>query len=266
MVARERVPAETPAVARDGVPAETPEPLPSERRRPPRRPNRADALLDVVARYLAPDSPKRTPTVAERNQLVLAVTPSTLLDGAYQAALDDGTRVSAETLRRVACDAGLVPALSTEDGRPLDFGRRTRIIPPSLRRALEMRDGGCCQYPGCTNRYWLEAHHAESWLDGGETCLENLLLLCRRHHRLLHEGGARVEVTPAGELVFHDERGRPIEAAPRPPPLPPGAVNRLMRGHTEAGIHIDDQTGLCGWDGSHPDYDMCVDALVPRSA
>ena len=95
--------------------------------------------------------------------------------------------VSAETSRRVSCDASLVTMRQSIDGAVLDIGRKTRTIPPSIRRALFARDR-TCRFPGCTSRR-CDAHHVEHWIDGGATSLDNLMLLCRRHHRAVHEGG-----------------------------------------------------------------------------
>jgi hypothetical protein len=91
--------------------------------------------------------------------------------------LADGTRVSAETSRRLACDSARVVMQHAADGRVLDVGRRTRAISPALRRALEHRDAGC-RSPGCGNRL-CDAHHVEPWAEGGATSLANTLLLCR---------------------------------------------------------------------------------------
>ena len=108
-----------------------------------------------------------------------------------------GSRLAAETARRLACDAGIV-ALLHRGGRALDVGRKTRSIPPALRRALSARDRGC-RFPGC-DRARVDAHHIEHWARGGETSLENLVHLCRHHHGLVHEGGFAVERTSGGEL------------------------------------------------------------------
>ena len=94
-----------------------------------------------------------------------------------------------DTARRLACDASVVRILE-RDGRPLSVGRRTRSIPPALRRALQSRDH-CCRFPGCTQRRFLHAHHIDHWLDGGTTELENLQLRCRRHHVLQHRRDIR---------------------------------------------------------------------------
>ena len=119
--------------------------------------------------------------------------------------LEDGTRVSAETSRRLSCDSGLVRIAHTPDGSILDVGRRTRTIPPALRRALEARDGGC-RFPACGLRF-AEGHHVTHWSEGGETSLGNCVLLCRFHHRLVHEGGWRVGWWGPGRAVFFDARG-----------------------------------------------------------
>jgi hypothetical protein len=119
--------------------------------------------------------------------------------------LDDGSVVSAETSRRLSCDAGVVRITHAPDGSILDVGRRTRTILPALRRALEARDGGC-RFPGCGLRF-TDAHHVKHWADGGKTMLGNVLLLCRFHHRLVHEGGWRVGWQDTGAPVFMDPRG-----------------------------------------------------------
>ena len=108
-----------------------------------------------------------------------------------------GDGISAETSRRLLCDAGVVPMLEDEQGKTIDAGRKTRTIPAALRRALDARDGGC-RFPGCTNRIFTDAHHVEHWLDGGATSLANTVLLCRRHHRALHEYGFSLEQVGEG--------------------------------------------------------------------
>jgi hypothetical protein len=120
-------------------------------------------------------------------------------------------------------------------------------VPSAMRRALEVRDGGC-RFPGCNNRRWVDAHHIRHWAAGGETKLENLILLCRRHHRLLHEGGYTVEGSPSGELSFRSRRGRVIANAP---PLPSGDRRAL-----EA-----DSGPLLTGSGERMDFRSCVDAV-----
>src|SRR5690606_15921228 len=139
--------------------------------------------------------------------------------------LEDGTRVSAETSRRIACDASIVRVTRAHNGSVLDVGRRTRTIPPALRRALDVRDRGC-RFPGCGRRF-TDAHHVKHWADGGPTSLANCLLLCAWHHRLVHEGGWRIEWW--GKLpVFLDRHGNEhFEGRRTPPELPADPVGAL---------------------------------------
>ena len=212
-------------------------------------------------------------TRAERYQVVLHVEASTLEKEGEpgHSELEDGTRVSAETSRRLSCDASVVriaeapggkvrdykapgdkvpdgstgddsaPNDSIGDGSALGIGRKARTIPPALRRALEARDGGC-RFPGCGLRF-TDAHHVRHWADGGETKLENLILLCSHHHRLVHEEGYTVH-SPRGERpYFLDPRMRLLpDVPPLPPPpspfsgLPPEPVEALIQQNRLRGV------------------------------
>ena len=151
--------------------------------------------------------------------------------------LDDGaTDVSAETSRRLACDASLVVMRHAPDGSVLDVGRKTRTIPAAIRRALIARDRRC-QFPGCTARR-CDGHHIRHWADGGPTSLDNLTLLCRRHHRAVHEEGFAVVRADDGEIVFYRPDGTCVETAPAMPrwetdhdgPLGPASARLAMAG------------------------------------
>jgi len=171
---------------------------------------RADAIGLVAERALAAGfggADQLSGTRAERYQVLLHVDAATLSADQEpgRSELEDGTRVSAETSRRVACDASVVEVAHDADGSILDVGRRTRTIPSPLRRALEVRDRGC-RFPGCGLRF-TDAHHVTHWADGGETSLQNTVLLCRYHHRLVHEGGWALEWWGPGRAVFRDPRG-----------------------------------------------------------
>ncbi len=124
---------------------------------------------------------------------------------------------SAETSRRMACDCGVVRIGHGSDGQVKGAGRRKRTVSPALRRALEARDRGC-RFPGCGLRF-TDAHHVKHWADGGETSLRNLVLLCKTHHRWVHEGGARVCMDVNHQVVFFTPKGRALFGAP-PSPLP----------------------------------------------
>jgi hypothetical protein len=184
-------------------------------------------------------------TRAERYQVVLHVEEATLsADGEPgRAELEDGTRVPAETCRRVACDTGVVTVTHAPDDSVLDVGRRRRTIPPALRRALEVRDRGC-RFPGCGSRF-TDAHHIRHWADGGATSLENTLLVCKHHHRLLHEEGFRVELNdwPGGRPTFYDRRGLPVPEAP-PVPARPHTVDELICENKLRGV--DPGFATCG--------------------
>jgi hypothetical protein len=220
---------------------------------------RPDALVRVAEAYLTHGD--AAGTGGQRTQIVVHLDQDPLApDGTLAATLDDGTRLSAEALRRLSCDATLIPMRTSSQGGPLDLGRRTRTITPSLRRALALRDRGCC-YPGCTNRFFLHGHHILHWAHGGPTSLENLVSLCGAHHRRLHEGGFQVARDASGDLAFKDRHGRPLPAAPSAPALDGDAFDVLARRTEGAGVEIDAWTGFPGWDGERIDYAWTIDAL-----
>ena len=105
-----------------------------------------------------------------------------------------------ETVERLTCDAALVSILENGRGEVLNVGRKTRVIPSAIQRALKARDQ-TCRYPGCSQTRYVDGHHIEHWSEGGETKLDNLILLCRRYHRLVHEFGYRVK-TSAVDFQF----------------------------------------------------------------
>ncbi len=98
-----------------------------------------------------------------------------------------------EAVKRLCCDGNAVVLTENDKGEPLNIGRKSRIIPKAIERALRARDQNCCSFPGCNNHRFLHSHHVEHWSNGGETSLGNLMLLCTRHHTLVHEGGFRIE-------------------------------------------------------------------------
>ncbi len=162
------------------------------------------------------ERPVESGTRAERYQVMVHCDAATLAAEGEPGRSDlDGIRVSAETSRRMACDAAVVAMVHAKDGSMLNVGRRTRTIPPHIRRALEERDRGC-RFPGCGCRF-TEAHHVKHWADGGETSLGNTLLLCRRHHRAVHEGRVKVSVNGDGTVLFFTPKGRMLVDAPKPP-------------------------------------------------
>ncbi len=156
---------------------------------------RADALVAFAEHYLASglDGSGGSQGLsslkgAERCQLVLHVRAGSLNANSVDLGANlDGRWLIPNAARRLACDAGLLVVQEDEVGNVLDIGRKTRIIPPAMSRALAIRDGGC-QFPGCCETRYTEGHHIKHWADGGETKLDNLVTLCRYHHRELHKG------------------------------------------------------------------------------
>jgi hypothetical protein len=177
---------------------------------------------------------------------------------------DTGSGVPAGTSRRLACDATVVLMTHGENGRVLDVGRKRRTVPPAIRRALDHRDRGC-RFPGCGLRY-TDAHHITHWADGGETKLENLVLLCRRHHRAVHEEGFLVEAAESGRVLFFHPDGSPIPPVPEPPPVPAEPVTELMRTHSERGIAPDAWAATPLWTGETFDYSLAIDMLRSPNA
>ena len=151
---------------------------------------RADALGEVCRQWLA--SADRPSVAGERPHVVVNVDLRTL-EGHMAGELEDAGPITAETARRLACDANVTRVITDGASEPLDVGRRTKVVPSALRRAVTVRDRGCA-FPGCERPSgWSDAHHVRHWADGGETSLDNLVLLCRPHHRAIHRG-FRVEM------------------------------------------------------------------------
>ena len=128
-----------------------------------------------------------------------------------------------ETVRRLCCDSAVAAIVEDRDRNPLYMGRSQRVVSPKQQKALRARDRSCA-YPGCRHDRWLAAHHIRHWIDGGETDIDNLVLLCGRHHRLLHEGGYRIKRNHRNELYFETNKGRVVASAPRPPPPATGTT------------------------------------------
>ncbi|MDP2624217.1 MAG: DUF222 domain-containing protein, partial [Actinomycetota bacterium] len=159
---------------------------PTDTRTPGQR--RADALTQLCTDHLA--SGKSPISGGFRPQVTVTASYQTLLgllDGTGCETEDCGL-LSPETVRKMLCDATVIPVVLGGESLPLDIGRSSRTIPPQIRIALNLRDKGCA-IPGCQSRpRYCDAHHIIHWLHGGPTCLENLCLLCARHHTMVHDG------------------------------------------------------------------------------
>ena len=228
---------------------------------PTRAQQQADALAllaeTALHKGLDPGGP------GERYQVVVHVDAPVLADPDQpgQCVLEGGTRVPAETARRLACDASRVVMRHDADGRIVEIGARTRTIPPALRRALHHRDRGC-RFPGC-GRPVAVGHHIRHWAQGGPTTLSNLALLCRWHHRAVHEEGYQVELEPDGTLRFRRPDGRLLPDVPPPVALPADPVQALRARHDTQGLRLHARTACPQWLGERLDLGWAIDVLHP---
>jgi hypothetical protein len=197
----------------------------------------ADALV-LMAQALLSSGPTAR-SGGDSYQVVVHVDAATLAhdDDSGACQLEHGAALHPETARRLACDASLVRILE-RDGRPLSVGRKTRSVPPALRRALRSRDP-VCRFPGCPQRRFLHAHHIHHWASGGPTDLSNLVQLCSYHHRLVHEVGYTIEHGAHGALRFRRPGGQTLPHAPR---RPTGRPQELRHSNTERGLVVTHET------------------------
>jgi 5-methylcytosine-specific restriction endonuclease McrA len=202
-------------------------------------------------------------TAGERYQVVVHVDAAVLADPEQpgQSVLEDGPRVSAETSHRLACDATRVVMKHDAEGNLVEIGARTRTIPPALRRALHHRDK-TCRFPGCSVPFG-QGHHVRHWAQGGPTTLSNLALLCRRHHRAVHEEGYQAVRGTDGVLQFRRPDGWPIPEVP-PAPAVPASPDQVLRAVNAAnGIQIQARTGCPTWLGEPLNVPWAIDVLHP---
>ena len=197
----------------------------------------ADALALLAATALHHGLDPGPP--GERYQVVVHVDTAVLADPDQpgQSVLEDGAHVSAETSRRLACDASRVVMRHDADGRLMEVGARTRTIPPALRRALHHRDRGC-RFPGCGLPFG-QGHHLRHWAQGGPTTLSNLA------------------------LRFRWPDGRPLPDVSPPPPVPADPVQVFRAGHVAQGLRIHPRTACPGWLGERLDVGWAIDVLHP---
>lgn len=208
----------------------------------------SDALAEMAARALATGP---VPIVrGEHTEVVLHV------DANYLTGRTDHGRchltntpgLDLAGARTLACDAKLRVMVRGADGLHVDLGRTQRLVSDKQRRLLNARDHGC-RYPGCTNGRYTDAHHVQFWEDGGETNLANLVSLCHRHHRLLHQGDFQIIADGKQHFTFHDRWGTRIGGRPNQPPgPPPGPAPGTTRARS----------------GGNPDYsiDLAITALA----
>ena len=262
--------------ANENVSAETSGGEPDAKRPTPIRTRRATALVHIAEHYLATGGSGARPlTSSEAYQVFIHVnandaSPDNRINGAHTAYTDDRRCLAPHVVRQLACDAARRTVLENDRGEVLNIGRRSRTVPRRIAHALRIRDGGC-RFPGCGQRRWTDAHHIRHWADGGETSVDNLVTLCRYHHRSLHREEYRIERRArgdGGELVFIDARGRPMPPAIHPQfasgPSAADRVERLRAEHGERGVQIDETTAVTAWQGESMDYSTAVEWLQRR--
>jgi hypothetical protein len=219
---------------------------------------RADAFGIVAEAFLKHG--EATMNAGDRFQIVVHVDAETLRDGTPgRCEIEHGPSMAAETARRLACDSSVVRIGENNKGEPLNLGRKTRSIPPALRRALNARDCGC-RFPGCTHKRYVDAHHIEHWAHGGETKMSNLVSLCRFHHRAVHEGAVRIEILDDGAVRFVRPDGRTFDSI-APGNSRPFDWTELRAAHHARGIQIDESTSCTRWRGERMDYGLALETF-----
>jgi hypothetical protein len=238
----EKSPSETRIKPRERIDSESQDlmqPMPDPQPRWSMR--HADAMVAIVDSYLAHGA--EAMNGGDRQQIVVHVDAQTLIQrSAGRCELAEGPSLAAETARRLACDASLVAIVEDERGEPLDVGRKTRTIPPAIRRALQSRDKGC-RFPGCTHTRYVDGHHVRHWADGGETKLSNLVTLCSFHHHAVHEGEILVEQLDDGAWRFSKPGDNPMWLTT----VLPGHTRPLAELNRERGLEITPQTAATRW-------------------
>lgn len=230
--------------------------------------NRADALGRIAESFLA--NGHAASKGGDKHLVQVTVNPEALRETdspqAHACIDNDGACLSTATAQRIACDASLLALYENNAGEPLSVGRKTRVIPPAVERALRHRDRSC-RFPGCDHRHFLDAHHIKHWAHGGETALDNLALLCRRHHRALHEGGFTMRVR-SGEIRCFAPDGEQVL------PNADNAAERRYRGNViglyehnrQRGVLPDARTQESEWRGEPLDLHHIVSLLMEAEA
>ena len=200
---------------------------------------RVDALVALARAALAAGS--RPDDGDDLTEVLVCVELDVLTGHAEigRSHLNAGAALATPTARRLCCDALIRPLLHHHD-QPLDLGRSQRLVNRAQRRALRFRDGPGCAFPGCSARH-VDAHHITFWADGGPTDLDNLVLLCRHHHRLLHEGGYTAALVDNHPRFYRPDH-TPIRPPDPPPTTPAPGSAELRRRHHQRGHTITHTT------------------------
>lgn len=231
---------------------------------------KADILADIAEHYITTATKEnggaKTLKGHERCQVVLHVGAKT-----FENPNLDGQWITPENAKRFSCDASIITAYEDEYGNVLNIGRNARTVPPNMAKALNIRDE-TCRYPGCCESTHVDFHHIQHWSNGGETNPDNLVKLCRFHHRALHSGVYSIErlgsnVKPLSTqhkahfdtLVFKTSSGLTIDKYPKLEPC-----RSVQNFFSQQWPNVTVQSGKCEWTGESMDYSMGIDALLWR--
>ena len=232
---------------------------------------RADALGQIARTYM--NNNQSSGSSADRYQVIVHTTVKETSEQkaepdvtAVTPHIEEGPGLCEETANRIACDCSVVHLSQDQDGEPLSIGRRSRSIPPPMRRALIARDGGC-RFPGCTHTRFVHGHHIKHWSAGGETSLSNLVLLCSHHHHLVHEGGFVCEKDNEGKVQFKNRRKERLEHWSFSPRV---TTSHDIKGWLDKEYfeeNIDADTCVSQWHaGDRMDWDLAVAGLFQLAA
>jgi hypothetical protein len=222
---------------------------------------RADALSSMSEHFIA------TATVDDENGGIQALAGHERCQVVLHLNLDNADTppnmdyhcISVANAKRFSSDASLYTVLEDRYGDVLNIGRKARTISPPLARALNVRDETCC-FPGCCANKYVDFHHVTHWIDGGETNPDNLIKLCRFHHRQLHQGHYSIALQPDDsdkqKWIFKTAAGEVIEPNPR-----------LLQGRNKEFLEtqwpdIDSHTAVSRWRGGTFDYPTILEDLV----
>lgn len=229
-----------------------------------RRAKRPVEALGLLAESFLANGPQDV-SGADRQQIVVHVDAQTLKhDHEGRCEFEHGPSLAGETARRLACDASLINIIENEQGEPLNVGRKTRTIPPGIRRALNSRDKGC-RFPGCSFTRYVDGHHIRHWVHGGETRLSNLVSLCRFHHRLVHEGKVAIQRLDDGAFRFLRPNGVAYDS-PCPGESGHASVVAMATANAVRGIAITRETAIPRMTDSRMDYGLAVEWLMMNDA
>jgi len=156
----------------------------------------ADAFVTMLMEYLQGSGTNETKKSSDNYLVNIHVDQSALAGEVGRSS------VPIETVKRLCCDGKVVVMTETKDGEPLSIGRKSRVVPKGIERAVRARDKNTCRFPGCFNKRFVDIHHIEHWANGGETAVEQLMLLCSKHHTMVHEGGFRIDRDFLGNWSF----------------------------------------------------------------